>query len=93
MANKILFPSDYEPVARPAGRVPISAGEKTILRDAVLAEMAGQPKRYSELLPIMMATVPRLTNDDCVEILDWVMEQWHGADPSLWPTLYIQDEE
>jgi hypothetical protein len=93
MAAKMLFPPGYEPVPRPGPPVPVTVAERNALRDAVLAEMAGTPMRYGDLIPLMQAIVGRLTNDDCVELLDWAMAQWHGADPSAWPTYYEQAEE
>jgi hypothetical protein len=93
MADKLLFPPDWEPIPRPTPPEALTLEEKIALRDAVLAAMAGKPMHYSLLVPLMQSIVPRLTNDKCVELLNWVMAQWHGDDPALWPTVYIQSEE
>jgi len=90
---KYLFPPGWEPIPRPTGPAPLTDPEKIALRDAVLAAMGGKPALYSELVPLMQTIVPRLTTDRCKELLDWVMEQWHGADPSAWPTYYIEPGE
>jgi hypothetical protein len=82
-----FFPRNWTPAPRPAARQGVAPAERTAIRDALLAAYppGSAPVRFEQAVATIKGAVPRLTNDEAVEVANYVQNLWY---PGGIPTYY-----